>query len=132
MGMALTLTVLTLVREQEGDDLPALQRALLSTAKHPSVATVRMEKLPPSLTAVVELTAAEPKLELAMALTAMRLTVVVEMVVMITFLFSHAHCRALPSIPSYGRGEEGEGSPLPDCRRAVGHRAAASSRWGWR
>ena len=49
-------------------------------------------KLPPSLTAVVELTAAEPKLELAMALTAMRLTVVVEMVVMITFLLSHAHC----------------------------------------
>ena len=57
-------------------------------------------KLPPSLTAVVELTAAEPKLELAMALTAMRLTVVVEMVVMITFLFSNMHCRALPGTPA--------------------------------
>ena len=33
-----------------------------------------------------------------MVLTAMVLTV--EMVVMITFLFSHAHCRALPSTPA--------------------------------
>ena len=58
-----------------------------------------MLKAPPSLTAVAKLTAAEPKLE-AMALTAMRLTVVVEMVVMITFLFSNMHCRALPGTPA--------------------------------
>ena len=35
-----------------------------------------------------------------MALTAMVLAVMVELVVMITFLISPMHCRALPSTPS--------------------------------
>ena len=52
------------------------------------------------LTALIELSATKLLLAMAMALTAMVLTVVVELVAVITFLFSHVHCRALPSIPS--------------------------------
>ena len=90
-----------------------------------------MVETPPSLTAVVELTAAEPKLELAMALTAMVLTVVREVMV-VTFLLSNVHCRALPGTPATVAVRIVKIPPLPDgSRRAVRHRAAASWRWRW-
>ena len=59
-----------------------------------------MLKILPSLTAVVELSAIELlRAETAMVLTALVLTVVREVMV-VTFLLSNVHCRALPSTPA--------------------------------
>ena len=131
MAMVLTAMRLTVVREVTVVVTFLLSnvycRALLSI---PSLATVKMVEIPPSL-AVVELSAIEllardgdgadgagadggeggdggdlPALQRALPRTA-------------------GH-------PGHGRGEDAEEPPLADgCRRAVGH-GAAGSRWRWR